>query len=205
MEREANPQPVTIVLPQRRQTVLWIIAILLAIIATTLVVRGKDLLSPPAAFAEPPMAGARGVFAFTGQRFVPDGWGLSRVTFDRVLWKEDLPVLTWYKKVLRRYPSALDVAFGILGNSAAGDFIAERMLNRSGMTFRDRYPYAHNLTALAATFDRVAPEAWQESIYTRWLGALRQLSPPTTDARWPQAMRTQAWARRTLPSSGRSL
>jgi hypothetical protein len=67
MERGINPDPVQIVLPPRRQTVLWIIAILLAIIATTLVVRGKDLASPPAAYAEPPMAGARGVFAFTGQ------------------------------------------------------------------------------------------------------------------------------------------
>jgi hypothetical protein len=67
MERGTNPDPVTIVLPPRRQTVLWIIAILLAIIATTLVVRGNDLTSPPAAYAEPPMAGARGVFAFTGQ------------------------------------------------------------------------------------------------------------------------------------------
>ena len=67
MEREVNPQPVTIVLPQQRQTVWWIIAVLLAIIATALVVRGTDAFAPPAAFGEPPMAGARGVFAFTGQ------------------------------------------------------------------------------------------------------------------------------------------
>jgi hypothetical protein len=51
---------------------------------------------------------------------------------------------------------------------------------------------------VAATFDRIAPEAWEESLYTRWLGALRQLSVPTTDARWPQAMRTRAWARHAL-------
>ena len=53
--------------PQQRQTVLWIIAILLAIIATTMVVRTQGSLALPPAYADQPMAGARGVFAFTGQ------------------------------------------------------------------------------------------------------------------------------------------
>ncbi len=51
----------------QRQTALWIIAILLAIITTVLVVRrpGSPLVGP--AYGDSPMAGARGVFAFTGQ------------------------------------------------------------------------------------------------------------------------------------------
>lgn len=58
----AVAQPV----PQQRQTVLWIIAILLAIIATAMIVR-PDTSFLPTANASPSMLGARGIFAFTGQ------------------------------------------------------------------------------------------------------------------------------------------
>src|SRR5204863_5335940 len=52
----------------RSQTVLWMIAILLAVIATTLIVRsGGSPFALPSAYADTPMAGARGIFAFTGQ------------------------------------------------------------------------------------------------------------------------------------------
>ncbi len=58
--------PALVGTPQR-QTVLWIIAILLAIIATALVMRPPEVFSLPVANADTPMMGARGVFAFTGQ------------------------------------------------------------------------------------------------------------------------------------------
>jgi hypothetical protein len=48
-------------------TVLWIIAILLAIIATTLIVSPGDGPAINAAMGDSPMVGARGIFAFTGQ------------------------------------------------------------------------------------------------------------------------------------------
>lgn len=51
---------------QRQQTVLWIIAILLAIIATALIVSPRASFLPTAN-ASPSMLGARGIFAFTGQ------------------------------------------------------------------------------------------------------------------------------------------
>ena len=87
----------------------------------------------------------------------------------------------------------------MLGNRQIGWEIGQRMLDTaSRANFRDGLPYAHNLTAVAATFDRLSPAAWEDSIYTRWLAALRTLSAPTTDARFPQAMRTRAWAMRTL-------
>ncbi len=137
--------------------------------------------------------------SFLGQAFVPDGWAISEVIFDRIFWNEDIPNVTWNQKVLRRYASALDVAYTTLGNRQVGDLIAARMLDASGIgKFRDGYPYAHNLTAAAATFDRLPVAAWQDSLYTRWLAALRALSAPTTDAAFPQAMRTCAWARHTL-------
>jgi hypothetical protein len=50
----------------QRQTVLWIIAILLAVIATCLLTR-SDLSFVKPAFGDSSIAGARGIFAFTGQ------------------------------------------------------------------------------------------------------------------------------------------
>jgi hypothetical protein len=35
-------------------------------------------------------------------------------------------------------------------------------------------------------------------VYENWLGALRELSKPTTDAKFPEAMRTRAWAMKGL-------
>lgn len=53
---------------QQRQTALWIIAIFLAIIATALLTRGTNgPLGATPAMGDAPMAGARGIFAFTGQ------------------------------------------------------------------------------------------------------------------------------------------
>ena len=52
---------------QQRQTALWIIAILLAVIATALVVRPGDTIGLRPAYGDTPMMGGRGVFAFTGQ------------------------------------------------------------------------------------------------------------------------------------------
>jgi hypothetical protein len=138
-------------------------------------------------------------FAFTGQRFVPDGWALGQVTYDRIIWNEEVPGVTLGLRVIRRYPSALDVAYSVLGNRQIGWEIGQRMLDTASRAkFRDGLPYAHNLTAVAATIDRLSPDSWEDSIYTRWLAALRMLSAPTTDARFPQAMRTRAWAMRTL-------
>ncbi len=49
------------------QTVYWVIAILLAVIATALWMRPDSGLLPAALAQNQPLAGARGVFAFTGQ------------------------------------------------------------------------------------------------------------------------------------------
>lgn len=138
-------------------------------------------------------------FAFMGQRFIPDGWAMAQVTYDRIHWPEEIWPLTFDFKVLRRMCSSLDVAYSVLGNITTADLIAERMLMpwQDG-GFRDGYPYAHNLVALKRTFDRYTPEAWGDTLYTRWLRALRALSEPTIGTEFPEAMRTRAWTRRTL-------
>lgn len=140
-------------------------------------------------------------FVFTGQRFNPDGWVLGNVIADRILWNEDIPGFMIDGKVMRRFASALDMAYAVLGNRHTGPEIAQRMLaSESRRNFRDGLPYAHNLIALARTFERIPEPAWDESIYTRWLAALRQISAPNiaADTRFPEAMRTRAWAMRLL-------
>jgi hypothetical protein len=68
MDRQQTSQAVAIAVPQQRQTALWLIAILLAIIATALVMRSPDVFGVQRAFGgDPPPPGARGVYAFTGQ------------------------------------------------------------------------------------------------------------------------------------------
>lgn len=52
---------------QQNQTVLWVIALLLAVIATAMVVRTDLPFGARQAYGDSPMMGARGIFAFTGQ------------------------------------------------------------------------------------------------------------------------------------------
>lgn len=76
----------------RPQTVHWIIAILLAVIATALWVRPGD--SMPMALAQnQPMAGARGVYAFTGQ-IDPGHHGLFMLDVDQgTIWCYELDMV----------------------------------------------------------------------------------------------------------------
>ncbi len=46
--------------------------------------------------------------------------------------------------------------------------------------------------------DRKPETAWQDNLYNGWLGCLRKLSKPTIGKDYPEAMRAQAWAMKTL-------
>lgn len=142
-------------------------------------------------------------FCFMGQRFVMDSWAFSKNTFDSIIWDEDGIPSVW-DKVLRRVPSALDVAFAVLGNSQVVPEIAARIA-RAKLTFadgrafwRDGLKYQHNLAAVRNVIDSQSPAAWTNSIYNHWLACLRLLSAPTTDTQYPEAMRTRPWAMKTL-------
>ncbi len=67
MHAPTERNAIAVAVPQQRQTVLWIIAILLAIIATALVLRPDLGLAMPRAYADSPIMGSRGLMAFTGQ------------------------------------------------------------------------------------------------------------------------------------------
>lgn len=136
-------------------------------------------------------------FTVFGQKFVLDSWAFSQVVFDEILWSGD--------EVLRRVPSCLDIAFGVLANNHVVPDLVERINDTSARTstnhsvkWRDGKPYQHNLAALRNVIDGQADSIWEENIYMHWLGTLRQLSGATTDSTFPQAMRTRAWAMKTL-------
>lgn len=140
-------------------------------------------------------------FALFGQKFVPDSWAFSQTVCDSIRWTENGAT----RGVPRRVPGALDVAFAMLGNDQIVPELVAQMQgtfqdpNRPhALTFRDGWPYQHNLAAVRAVMDCQTPEAWDGNIYLNWLGCLRELSSPTTDARYPEAMRTRAWAMKTL-------
>lgn len=136
-------------------------------------------------------------FTFAGQKFVLDSWVLAKVVFDDVIWDED-GIRTFDDKVARRIPSGLDVAFAVLGNDQVVPEIVARINNRTGRRFRDGLFYQHNLAAARNVIDRQAQSAWTNNIYVHWLAALRELSAPTTDACYPECLRTRAWAMKTL-------
>jgi hypothetical protein len=142
-------------------------------------------------------------FTFMGQRFVMDSWAFGKSTFDSIIWDDNgIPEVT--DKVLRRVPSALDVAFSVLGNSQIVPEIAARIA-RTNLTpadgrpyWRDGRKYQHNLAAVRNVIDSQNPSAWTNSIYNHWLACLRLLSEPTTGNQFPEAMRTRPWAMKTL-------
>jgi len=132
-------------------------------------------------------------FTVLGQRFVPDSWIFSQVVFDSVIWDQDR-VRDVLDKVMRRIPSCLDVAFAALKNDAVVPELVARMNNPNGRQFRDGLPYQHNLAAVRTVMDRHTLDAWTKNIYMAWLGALCELSTPTTSPIYPECMRTRAWA-----------
>ena len=136
-------------------------------------------------------------FTVMGQQFVMDSWAFGKCVFDDIFWDAD-GVSDVSDKVLRRVPSALDVAFSILGNSQIVPELAARIANTSGHPWRDGLPYQHNLAAVRNVIDGQSPAAWTNSIYSHWLACLRELSSPTTGTEFPEALRTRAWALKTL-------
>jgi hypothetical protein len=142
-------------------------------------------------------------FTVMGRRFVMDSWAFGKCTFDQIIWDEDGIPDVW-DKVLRRVPSALDIAFSVLGNSQVVPELAAR-ISRTNLTpadgrpyWRDGRKYQHNLAAVRNVIDSQSPAAWTNNVYNHWLACLRELSAPTTAPEYPEAMRTRRWAMKTV-------
>jgi hypothetical protein len=129
-------------------------------------------------------------FTILGQKFVVDSWVTSKVVFDDILWDNE--------KVERRVPRCLDVAFAALGNDQVVPELVARMSDKAGQPFRDGLNYQHNLAAVKSVIDEQNPAVWEENIYMSWLATLRELSAPTTDRKYPEAMRNRSWSMKTL-------
>src|SRR5262249_23679087 len=88
--------------------------------------------------------------------------------------------------------------FAALGNDQVVPELVDRMKDERGRTFRDGLNYQHNLAAVRDVVDSLHENVWKENLYTNWLACLRELSAPTTEAKYPEPMRTRAWAMKTL-------
>jgi hypothetical protein len=137
-------------------------------------------------------------FTVCGQKFVLDSWALTQVLFDRIHWEPDDSTNVIFGKVIRRRPSCLDVAYCVLGNDQVAPNLVARITNSSGVKWRDGLPYQQNLAAARDVIDGQNASIWNNNLYTAWLAALRALSAATTDPQYPEAMRTRAWAMKTL-------
>lgn len=137
---------------------------------------------------------------FLGQRFTQDSWAMGQVVFDRVLWPTNEAGVTLFNKVLRRKPSALDVAFTVFGNDSVVRDIAARIQATNGVPFRDGKPYQHNLAAVRSVIDAQNPAVWSGTLYDKWLSALRNLSnvPEGPGLAVPEVMKTRPWAMKDL-------
>ncbi|MDF7798879.1 DUF3160 domain-containing protein [Pontiellaceae bacterium B1224] len=159
---------------------------------------------------------------FFGQRYIIDSWVLSKMTYDDIRWSgtppypadelmdpsAPVPPRILADKVVRRIPSGLDVSFAALGNDHVVPIITNRidgvyepgtngLYHFTGRAFRDGVPYQHHLAACRKVVDGMETDAWKENIYSGWLYALRALSEPIADERYPEAMRTRAWGLKT--------
>lgn len=133
-------------------------------------------------------------FTFLGQRFTVDSWTFSQVVMDRIV----LPGSQPPEQVRRRLPYSLDVGFAVFANDQIVPELVANMANPLGVPFRDGYPYQRNLAAVRQVLDARPAASWTSTLYDRWLLALRALSEPTVGPEYPEAMRTRAWALKTV-------
>jgi hypothetical protein len=114
------------------------------------------------------------MFHVMGQRFIVDSFVFSNVVHDRA--------------PRRPFPSTLDALF-VLGNRAVVPLLGAEL---------ETWSYHPHLAALDHIVAGYPPDFWRANLYNVWLTALRSLDADTTGPRYPPAMRTRAWERKTL-------
>ena len=110
-----------------------------------------------------------------GQRFIFDSFILGNVVFDKTRNK-------------RMMPNPLDALF-VLGNDATAQLLIPEI---------DNYKYAENLAALRFLTNTFDDSYWSTSLYASWLGAIRDLNPPSDRSSLPRFMQTAAWWQKTI-------
>src|SRR5690606_11387514 len=120
------------------------------------------------------------VFQLFGQAFVLDSFVLSKLVYDSILYRDE--------KQRRMMPSGLDV-MAALGNDQAVQQLKPEL---------EQHKYAANLLATRRVVDDYSPEAWKQTLYNSWLGALRTLDEVDESPHFPQVMRQPAWQHKQL-------
>ncbi|MCK4306755.1 DUF3160 domain-containing protein [candidate division WOR-3 bacterium] len=116
-------------------------------------------------------------FRFMGQRFVPDSWMFSQLTFDRIPGE-------------RLFPRGLDV-MSVLGSEHAYE-ILDQIYDE---TAYEGYP--GKMSYLKAYFSALPDATWAQNLYWNWLYCLM----PFTFAKgtgFPTFMQNEAWTRKEL-------
>ncbi len=119
-------------------------------------------------------------YKLLGQKFLLDSYVFSEVVFDRIVYQEE--------KVWRPLPDPLD-AMAALGNEDALALLEGEL---------DQYHYAGNLAGLEYLINAYDESFWEQSVYNRWLGAIRSLNPPASVSGLPYFMQTTAWRQEKL-------
>jgi hypothetical protein len=128
------------------------------------------------------------VYLLLGQRFTLDSYVFNNVTYDRV------QNLETGAKVKRMLPSELDVQF-VLGSNAAGHRLQPEL---------DQWGYQGVLHELRFLADAHPADFWDATFYNGWLAAIRALNDDAEFEARPAAMRTAAWADKTLNTQAAS-
>lgn len=119
---------------------------------------------------QPPYA-----FLLLGQRFTVDSHVLGQVVYDHIEYEG--------QRIFRGLPDPLDVLYA-LGNDDVLPLLRSEL---------DLYHYAANLSALRYLIDSYDDDFWNQSLYTRWIHAIRSLSKTGDQVGAPDFMRTAAW------------
>jgi hypothetical protein len=114
---------------------------------------------------------------FMGQRFIPDSYIFTMLTFPRV-GSDASP---------RNMPKPAEV-MAIMGSP-----FAESLLNSDFSIPKYKQTYSE----LKDQFSNLPDATWNQSVYWSWLNAIRALNEPK-DRRFPYFMRTEAWAKKSL-------
>lgn len=119
-------------------------------------------------------------FLLFGQRFVLDSWILGNLVYDMLVVDG--------KPVERALPTGFDLMVA-LGNDHAQAHLTDELAT---------YGYESTLASLRQQVDALDATFWQAPLYNQWLQLIRSLNAPTTAANFPAAMRTAAWADKSL-------
>ena len=115
------------------------------------------------------------VFQFMGQRYIPDSEVMQSVMYDRV---------PMYNYMRRGLPSGLDV-MAALGSSRAVHNLESEL---------EKYNYTEQIKNAWASVETKSEGYWNQSAYFGLLRSYKELISGEEDDRYPDFMRTEAWA-----------